>query len=127
MMPSPAARARAANSGSTYLNVNSDMAGMFERKMRMLAPDGEMSSVETLSPSVMRTVASNVSGTGLPTGIGLMLGPLTTSPWPSGPTRHTSDAAKAAGRRTGGSAPSDRGSVMTPVSAEAAATTEEHK
>ena len=40
MKPPPAARARATNSGSTFLNVNSAIAGMFERKTRTWEPDG---------------------------------------------------------------------------------------
>ena len=56
-----------------------------------------------------------------------MFGPRTMSPPPSGATRPTVDAANFPGSPTGGGAPSVRGSVMTPVRAEAAATTDEHR
>ncbi len=80
MKERPAAFARATNSGSTYLKVNSAIAGMLERKTSTEAPAGEMSSVDTLSPSLMRTGASSVSATGSPSGTDLMFGPRTTSP-----------------------------------------------
>ncbi len=56
-----------------------------------------------------------------------MFGPRTTSPPPSGDTRPTSELANFGGSFTAGSAPSVRGSVMTPVSAEAAATVDEQR
>ena len=127
MMPCPAALARATNSGSTYLKQKSAMAGTFERNISAAAPAGEMSSVDTLSPSLSSTGASSRSAIGSPRGTGLMLGPRTTSPWPSGGTKPTSEAAKRSGSRTGASAPSVRGSVMTPVTAEAAATSDEQR
>ena len=127
MMLRPAAFARATNSGSTYLNECSAMAGTFERNTRTAEPAGEMSSVETLSPSLSSTGASSDSATGSPSGTGLMFGPRTTSPRPSGATKPATEAANFAGSVTAGSAPSVRGSVMTPVSAEAAATTDEQR
>src|SRR5437867_1921964 len=127
MMPRPAARARATNSGSTYLNVNSEIAGMLERNISTAAPAGEMSSVETLSPSLIRTGASSVSATGSPIGTVLMFGPRTTSPSPSGSTKPTVESANCGGSVTGEGAPSVRGSVITPVSAEAAATVDEQR
>ena len=60
------------------------MAGTFERNTSTAEPAGEMSSVETLSPSLSSTGASSDSATGSPSGTGLMFGPRTTSPWPSG-------------------------------------------
>ena len=127
MMPLPAALARATNSGSTYLNENSAMAGMLERNISAAAPAGEMSSVDTLSPSLSSTEASSVSATGSPSGTGLMFGPRTISPPPSGGTTPAVEAANCVGSLPGAGAPSVRGSVMTPVSAEAAATTDEQR
>src|SRR5215468_10580490 len=127
MMLRPAALARATNSASTYLNENSAMAGMLERNTSTAAPAGEMSSVETLSPSLSSTGASSVAATGSPRGTGLMLGPRSTSPPPSGATSPASDGTKRGGSFTSEGAPSVRGSVMAPVSAEAAATSDEHR
>src|SRR5215831_14442761 len=126
-MLQPAALARATKSGSTYLKENSAMAGTLERNMSAAEPAGEMSSVETLSPSLSSTGASSDSGTGSPSGTGLMFGPRTMSPPPSGATKPTSEAANRSGSFTGGSAPRERGSVMTPVTAEAAATRDEQR
>src|SRR5690242_14910407 len=127
MMLRPSALARATNSGSTYLNENSAMAGTLERNISAAVPAGEMSSVETLSPSFKSTGASSDSATGSPSGTGLMLGPRMMSPVPSGGTKPTSEAAKRSGSITGASTPSVRGSVMTPVIAEAAATRDEQR
>src|SRR6267378_6330022 len=127
MTPRPAAFARATNSGSKYLKQNSAIAGTLERKTSTAAPAGEMSSVDTLSPTFSSAGASSVSATGSPIGTVLMLGPRTTSPSPSGATKPATEVAKRAGSRTGAWAPSVRGSVMTPVSAEAAATTDEQR
>src|SRR2546428_7023410 len=125
MMPRPDAFARATNSASTYLKECSAMAGTLERNTSTAAPAGEISSVDTLSPSFSSTGASSRSATGSPSGTGLMLGPRTMSPPPSGATTPTADVANFAGSPTGGGAPSVRGSGITPVSAEAAATTDE--
>src|SRR5690349_10745863 len=127
MMPRPAALARATKSASTYLNVNSEIAGMFERNTSTAEPAGEMSSVDTLSPSLITTGASSDSATGSPSGTGLMFGPRGISPAPSGSTKPTVDVEKRGGRATGDGAPSVRGSVITPVSAEAAATVDEQR
>src|SRR5262249_19046099 len=127
MIPRPAAFARGTNSGSTYLKQCSAMAGTFERNTSTAAPAGEMSSVETLSPSVSSTGASSVGATGSPRGTGLMLGPRSTSPPPSGATNPASDVTNRGGSFTSDGAPNVRGSVMTPVSAEAAATTDEQR
>src|SRR6266566_299399 len=127
MMERPAAFARPTNSASTYLKQNSEIAGMFERKTSTADPAGEMSSVDTLSPSLITTDASRVSATGSPSGTGLMFGPRGISPMPSGSTNPTVDDAKRGGMVTGVGAPRVRGSVMTPVSAEAAATVDEHR
>src|SRR3990170_3986866 len=83
MIPFPAALARATNSGSRYLKQNSAMAGMLERKTRAWTPEGVMSSVEILSPTLSSTGATSVSSGGAATGTGLMLGPFTTSPRPA--------------------------------------------
>src|SRR5262249_4512905 len=77
-MPVPAARARATKSASVFLNVTSAMAGTLEGKTRAAVPDGEMSSVDTLSPSLISTGARSVASTGRPRGTSLMLGPRTT-------------------------------------------------
>src|SRR5262249_61695449 len=77
-MPVPGARARATKSASVFLKVNSAMAGTLERKTRAAVPDGEMSSVDTLSPSLISTGARSVASTGRPRGTSLMLGPRTT-------------------------------------------------
>src|SRR5256885_8512832 len=127
MMERPAAFARATKSPSTYLKQNSEIAGMFERKTSTAEPAGEMSSVDTLSPSLITTAASSVSTTGSPSGTGLMFGPRGISPAPSGSTNPTVDDAKRVGKVTGVGAPRVRGSVITPVSAEAAATVDEHR
>src|SRR3989442_15490438 len=127
MMPRPDAFARATNSGSTYLKQCSAMAGTLERNTSTAAPAGEMSSVETLSPSLSSTGASSVSATGSPSGTALMLGPRITSPPPSGATSPASDGTKRGGSFTSGGVPRVRGSVMTPVSAEAAATSDEQR
>src|SRR5436309_5011021 len=127
MMPRPAAFARATKSASTYLKQNSAIAGMFERNTSTAEPAGEMSSVDTLSPSLSSTGASSVSATGSPSGTGLMFGPRTISPPPSGGTTPAVEAANCGGSFTATGAPSVRGSVMTPVSAEAAATTDEQR
>src|SRR5437773_955041 len=119
--------ALATNSASTYLKQNSAMAGTFERNISAAAPAGEMSSVEILSPSSSSTGASSVAGTGSPSGTGLMLGPRITSPTPSGVTKPASEVAKRSGSVTGGSAPSVRGSVITPLTADAAATSDEQR
>src|SRR5439155_532124 len=97
-MSRPAAFARGTNSGSRYLKQNSAIVGMLERKTRIAAPAGEMSSVETLSPSFSSTGASSVSATGSPSGTDLMFGPRMTSPWPSGMTSPAPEAAKLSGR-----------------------------
>src|SRR5947207_1990977 len=127
MIPRPAAFARATNSGSTYLNVCSAMAGAFDRSTSTAAPAGEMSSVDTLSPSLRSTGASSVSATGSPSGTALMLGPRITSPPPSGATKPTVELANFGGSITAAGSPRVRGSVMTPVSAEAAATSDEQR
>src|SRR5262249_44275023 len=75
MMPRPAAFARATKSAWTYLKVDSAIAGIFERNTSTAEPAGEMSSVDTLSPSLITTGASSVSATGSPSGTGLMFGP----------------------------------------------------
>src|SRR2546422_11025470 len=77
-MPEPAALARATNSASVFLNVNSAMAGTLERKTSTAVPDGEMSSVETLSPSLISTGNLSDSSSARPRGTSLMLGPLMT-------------------------------------------------
>src|SRR5438552_5213495 len=127
MMPRPAAFARATKSAATYLKQNSEIGGMFERKTSTAAPAGEMSSVETLSPSFRSTGASRLAATGSPRGTGLMFGPRRISPPPSGSTNPAVEDAKRGGSVTAGGGPSVRGSVMTPVSAEAAATTDEQR
>src|SRR3989442_3370756 len=127
MMERPAAFGRATKSASTYLKQNSEIAGMFERKPSTAEPAGEMSSVDTLSPSLITTAASSVSTTGSPSGTGLMFGPRGISPVPSGSTNPTVDDAKRVGKVTGVGAPRGAGSVITPVSAKAAATVDEHR
>src|SRR3972149_2421449 len=51
------------------------MAGMLERRGRILEPAGRMWSVLTLSPSLMRTGALIVCASGWLRGSGLVLGP----------------------------------------------------
>src|SRR5262249_1794677 len=111
----------------TYLKQCSAIAGTFERKTSTAAPAGEMSSVEILSPSLSNTGASRLAATGSPSGTGLMLGPRTTSPPPSGATSPTSDGPRRGASFTSEGAAGVRGSVMTPVSAEAAATSDEQR
>src|SRR3989304_757112 len=63
------------------------MAGMLERRGRILDPAGRMWSVLTLSPSLMRTGALIVCASGWPRGSGLMFGPravCTLGPVPGG-------------------------------------------
>src|SRR5262245_11479156 len=102
MTPAPAALARATKSGSTFLKQNSEIAGTFIRNISACVPDGEMSSVDTLSPSLMTTDATSVSGTGVPRGTSLMFGPLKTSTVTAsspgiGGTRPATDAARDGG------------------------------
>src|SRR6266511_3108211 len=132
MTPMPAARARATNSGSTFLEQNGAMAGTLERNISVSVPDGEMSSVETLSPSLIRTGAVRVSSGGRPRGTSLILGPLTTStvadsPGEAGGTSPASEAARDPGSRLSAAAPALRGSVITPWSADTAAVTGEQR
>src|SRR5256885_8890165 len=63
---------------------------MLERKTSTAAPAGEMSSVETLSPSFSSTGASSASATGSPSGTDLIFGPRMTSPLPRS-EEHTSE------------------------------------
>src|SRR5206468_1116984 len=127
MIPHPAAFARVTNSGSTYLKENSAIAGMLERKTSTAAPAGEMSSVDILSPSFSSTGASSASATGSPSGTDLIFGPRMTSPLPSGMTSPALEVAKLSGRYGAAGVPAARGSVIVPVSAEAAAVTDEHR
>ena len=76
----------------------SAIAGTLERNTSTAAPAGEMSSVETLSPSLISTGASSVSVTGSPSGTGLMFGPRTTSPVAVRATKPATEVAKRAGR-----------------------------
>src|SRR4030095_16227952 len=55
------------------------MAGTLERNTSAAVPEGEMSSVDTLSPSFRSTVARSDASTGRPRGTGLMLGPFSPS------------------------------------------------
>src|SRR5437867_10546951 len=126
MTPRPAACARATKSGSTFLKQNRAMAGTLVRNISVSVPDGEMSSVETLSPSLISTGAVTVSSGGRPRGTSLMLGPLTTSTaqassGEAGGTRPASEAASDAGSRRPGAAPALRGSVIAPWGADTAA------
>src|SRR3972149_3425 len=102
MIPHPAAPARAGDSGAPDLKGKSAIAGIFERKTSTAAPAGEMSSVETLSPSLSSTEASSVSATGSPSGTGLIFGPRVTSPWPSGAAEPAVGGGEVPGRRGGG-------------------------
>src|SRR5258705_13421319 len=95
---------------------------MFERKTSTAEPAGEMSSVDTLSPSLITTGASSASATGSPGGTGLMLGPRGVSPVPSGSTNPAGDVANRGGKATGRGAPRGRGAGGTPVGAEDPAT-----
>src|SRR5262245_63126089 len=79
MTPAPAAFARATKSGSTFRKQYWEIAGTFIRNISVSVPDGEISSVETLSPSLITTRAVNVSSGGFPRGTSLMFGPLKTS------------------------------------------------
>ena len=98
------------------------MAGTFDRKTRTAEPAGEMSSVETLSPSLSRTGASSVSGDRLAQRHRLDVGAAHDLAVPSGVDSPTVESAKRAWQLDRGlGAPSVRGSVITPVSAEAAA------
>ena len=126
MTPEPAARARATNSASTLRKQNSAMAGTLERNISTAVPDGEMSSVETLSPSLISTGALRRSSTGAPRGTGLMFGPFSTSTpaasaGPTGGMSPATEASSDAGHCRSGAVPALRGSVIRPVSAEAAA------
>src|SRR3990170_1230062 len=130
MIPPLAALARVTNSGSRYLKQNSAIAGMLERRTRAWMPEGMMSSVETLSPTLSSTGATSVSSGGAATGTGLMLGPLATSTLAAsasgaGFTSPADEASNDLGKIRSGGATWRRGSVIVPVRAEAAATTEE--
>lgn len=88
---------------------------------------GMIWSVVILSPTLSSTGASTVSGRGAVLGKGLMLGPRTISTASisassAGGTIILSLMRKRSGRVTTGASPRVRGSVSTPVRAEAAAT-----
>src|SRR3972149_5877871 len=91
MIPPLAALARVTNSGSRYLKQNSAMAGMLDRNTRAWTPEGVMSSVEILSPTLSSTGATRGSSGGAATGTGFVLGPFITLtraaslPGPGGP------------------------------------------
>ena len=132
MTPPPAARARATKSGSALRKQNSAMAGTLERNISTAVPEGEMSSVETLSPSLMSTGALRRSSVGRPRGTGLMLGPLRTSTpaasdGDSGGISPASEASSVAGQCRSGGVPALRGSLMRPVRAETAAVSGEQR
>src|SRR5262249_39585998 len=102
-----------------FLKVNSAMAGTLERKTSAAVPDGEMSSVETLSPSLIRTGARSVDSTGRPRGTSLMLGPRTTvmvaaSLSGDGGRSPALDAVRVAGEGGGGGGARGRGGGVGP-------------
>src|SRR5207302_8630242 len=104
MMERPAAFARATKSPSTYLKQNSEIAGMFERKTSTAEPAGELSSVDTLSPSLITTAASSVSTTGSPSGTGVLFGPRGLAPAPPGAPQPALGGAPRPGPRPGAGA-----------------------
>ena len=75
------------------------MAGTLERKTSAAVPEGEISSVETLSPSLMSTAARSVASTGRPAGTSLMLGPLTTVTASASPRARGQEAGIGGGER----------------------------
>ena len=98
---------------------------MLERKGRILEPAGRIWSVLTLSSSLMRTVALIVRASGSARGSGLMLGPRATStlpPFLGGGMMRSSSMMNLPGASIGGASPHFRGSVISPVRAETAAT-----
>src|SRR4029450_1971491 len=95
------------------------MAGTLERNTSAAVPEGEMSSVDTLSPSFRSTVARSDASTGRPRGPGLMLGPFNpsvaaASAVEAGGSRPASDAVREEGYCRVGAAPRVRGLVVTP-------------
>ena len=95
-------------------------------------PEGEIASVETLSPSLISTGAVSRSSTGTPRGTGLMFGPFTTSveaasASDAGGISPAAEASSEAGHVRSGAVPTVRGSVMRPVRAEAAAVSGEQR
>lgn len=113
------------------MKVNSARRGMLERYGSALAPAGEISSVDTLSPVFSSTGRSTVSGIGSRSGSAETPGPRSSS------TREASSGGSGgssiavltgsarsvatAGYESPVSAAQSRGSVMTPFSAEAVA------
>ena len=128
MNPPPLARARAGNSGSTRLNTYSASLGMLDRKRRICEPAGMMWSVLMLSPSAIRTSPLSASARGVLSGIVVMFSPLITltdaaSAGDAGGTRLGFVRSSFSGSAWAGAGiPSFRGSVITPVMADAAAT-----
>src|SRR3989337_3807587 len=127
MIPPLAALARVTNSGSRYLKQNSAMAGMLDRNTSAWTPEGVMSSVEILSPTLSSTGATRVSSGGGPTGTGLILGPFITSTRAAslsgtGGTRPADEASNDLGKIRSGGAARLRGSGRTPVRAQGAGT-----
>ena len=77
--PSAPLLARRGNSRSRCWNVNSAIAGTFDRYAITVAPSGERSPVEMSSGATIRTRCSSSSGRGFCSGGGLMFGPRGTS------------------------------------------------
>ena len=75
MNPPPHSFARRGNSGSRCWNVNSAIAGTFERYAITVAPSGDRSPVEMSSGATIRTRSSSESGSSFCSGGGLMFGP----------------------------------------------------
>ncbi len=102
----------------------SEIAGILERSLRISAPAGRMSSVVMLSPNDRSNSPSRASGRGSNRGREAIFGPRTIStdsPSAAGGTIIRSSLKNWVGNSTRMGSPKVRGSVMTPVSAEAAA------
>ena len=109
------------------------IAGTFERYAITVAPSGERSPVEMSSGALIRTRRRSSSGSGFCSGGGLMFGPrgisieLASSAGTGSRMWACTTSGRACGRSCRSTSPSSRGSEMTPVSIEAAATAGEQR
>ena len=133
MKPPPHSCARFANSLSRCWNVNSAIAGTFERYAITVAPSGERSPVEMSSGATIKTRPTRTSGSGFCSGGGKMFGPrgisieAASSSGTGARMCFWTTSGRAAGRSGSSGGESSRGSEILPVSIDAAATAGEQR
>ena len=133
MKPPPHSCARFANSLSRCWNVNSAIAGTFERYAITVAPSGERSPVEMSSGATISTRPTSVSGSGFCSGGGLMFGPsgisidADSSSGAGARMCFWTTSGRAGGRSGTSGGSSSRGSEITPATIDAAATAGEQR